>query len=805
MTRRLLAALCLTALAFVWTAQADSVKIDKDKVKTTGTADKDFNAEKLAIEQQQLKMEFREFTQQLLRLAQNLELSNKPENKEKAKMLREALERAAKDGVDTKFNQLIEILRSPKTINDLDALNKAEQFNDSLRKDLQTLLRILLSDNRAELLKAERLRMEKLLEQLKDVIRKQERVRAQTEIAKRDSKEIAKDQAEVGNDTKKLIGKGKDSANNEGKRGEAKDKGGKDGKDGHGEGKKDTVQDKVDGKTENGKSKDGENKDGKGEPKENKDAKDSKQGEAKDAKGGDGKQGEAKEGKSGGKEGKGKEGDKDSKAGEGKGEKDGKDGEGKEGQGKDSKGGDGKEGQGKDGKAGDGKEGQGKDGKAGEGKAGEAKDNKAGGNGKPGENKTNQGNKSGDRKPGEGKQGQPKDAKGGGKQGEGKTGKPGDGKQGEGKSGKPGDGKSGKPGDSKGKGDGKGEGKGQSKPGSGKPGQGQASQGKQGGQQGQGKGDQGGQQQPQPQQPPQDQAQARKKISDATEKQDDAKKDLDKGDNPKASDNQDKAIKDLKDAQKRLEELLRQIREEEIERLLAALQARCEEMLRIQKMVKDGTVDTDARLTALVKAIKDRATREKDTDYRAQYQKSQELAITEEDLVKLANISIRLIEEEGSAIAFAEVFKQVRNDMDKVAKRLKGVDVGAVTQTIEQDIIDTLEEMIKALKKARQENKNKKPSKPGQPGKPGDQDLIDLLAELKMIRSMQVRVNKRTVDYHKFYPGHEQAPDPVTIKDAKAREDLERVLDELKDLSERQENIKRITRDIGKGKNKTRD
>jgi hypothetical protein len=171
-------------------------------------------------------------------------------------------------------------------------------------------------------------------------------------------------------------------------------------------------------------------------------------------------------------------------------------------------------------------------------------------------------------------------------------------------------------------------------------------------------------------------------------------------------------------------------------------------------------------------------------------------------------VAIRLIEEEGSAIAFAEVFKQVRNDMDKVAKRLNGADVGAVTQTIEKDIIDTLTEMIAALKKARQENKNKnnkpKPSQPGDP-KNNNDDLIDLLAELKMIRSMQVRVNKRTEEYHRFYPGVEQAPDPVSIKDAKERDDLERVQEELKDLSERQLNIERITRDIAKGKNKTRD
>ena len=108
MTRRLLAALCLTALAFVWTAQADPVKVDPAKVKTSGTADKDFDAQRLASEQAQLKMEFLEFKQQLLRLAQNLELSNKLENKEKAKMLREALEQATTKGVDVKFNRLID-------------------------------------------------------------------------------------------------------------------------------------------------------------------------------------------------------------------------------------------------------------------------------------------------------------------------------------------------------------------------------------------------------------------------------------------------------------------------------------------------------------------------------------------------------------------------------------------------------------------------------------------------------------------------------------------------------------------------
>src|SRR5688572_27612849 len=95
-------------------------------------------------------------------------------------------------------------------------------------------------------------------------------------------------------------------------------------------------------------------------------------------------------------------------------------------------------------------------------------------------------------------------------------------------------------------------------------------------------------------------------------------------------------------------------------------------------------------------------------------QNSNNWAFVELEIVKMANVAIRLVEEEGSAVAFAEVFKQVRDDMEKVAKRLRVPDVGEVTQTIERDIIETLKEMIEALKKARKENEQKK-KKPQEP------------------------------------------------------------------------------------------
>jgi tRNA(Met) C34 N-acetyltransferase TmcA len=336
---------------------------------------------------------------------------------------------------------------------------------------------------------------------------------------------------------------------------------------------------------------------------------------------------------------------------------------------------------------------------------------------------------------------------------------------------------------------------GEGKPSEGKPGGGQS------GQSGQGKQGQPppGGQQPPPGQQNQPQGEARKRIEDATKNQEDTKGNLDKNKPEEASDDAGKAVQNLRDAQKKLEELLKQIREEEIERLLAALQNRCEEMLQKQIQVYGSTTDVFGQ----AKSNDGKLNRE-------QTQRSNELATLEGEIVKICATASRLVEEEGSAVAFAEVFKQVHADMVKVQKRLTVPDVGEITQNIEKDIIETLKEMIEALKKAQKENQQKKQKpkeqKPmeGQQ-KPPDQDLIDLLAELKMIRSMQTRVNKRTEDYHKFYPGVEQVPDTAAIKDAKERAQTEMVQQELKNLTDRQDKIKSITADIARGKNKVRD
>ncbi len=443
-------------------------------------------------------------------------------------------------------------------------------------------------------------------------------------------------------------------------------------------------------------------------------------------------------------------------------------------------------------KGGDPKAGTPGDPKAGEAKGGKGADAKGGKGGKGGDAKGGEakpGNQGGEQKPAQAKDGG-KDDKGAGirekqkAEAKGDLGKKADPKQGEAKPGDPKAGgakdakggaqaKSGdsKPGDSKG-GDPK---QGEAKSGSSSSGQGQSKPG-QPGQGGESKSDPNANNNQKPQE-----ENGKKQVQDADYPQSQAEQKIRDKKNKEASDEEQKAIDKLEAAKKKLEQLLKQIREEELERLLAALQARCEKMLAMQIAVLHGTEGVD-------KAILKQADKQPD---RLNKQDSIKLSGDEKLIVDEADKAIMMLEAEGTAVAFPEVFQQVREDMRHVQRRLALVDVGKVTQAIEKDIIDTLNEMIEALKKAQKENEDKK-SKSGKgdpkPQQPQDQKLLEKIAELKMIRSMQMRVNNRTKTYGQQYPG-EQAADPLIRR-------------ELRELAGRQVRIVEVTNRIAKGDNK---
>ena len=384
----------------------------------------------------------------------------------------------------------------------------------------------------------------------------------------------------------------------------------------------------------------------------------------------------------------------------------------------------------------------------------------------------------------------------------GKGAQKGKGKHKEGQKGKEGDSKEKKPGDSKQKNDKKQSGKSpqdkkgdkdkkgdqkspqgksgdkkQSKSGDkkGKP----SSQGKsqqQGQQQQQGKsGDQDSQQK---QQQKQDETPARKRVREAEQKMREAQQRLEEAKRGESVKKQTEAIEKLQEAIAELEEVLRQLREEEIERVLALLEGRFRKMLELQLKVYESTI----RLGKIPKDKRNRA-----VDIRAN-----ELSGDERRIVAQADRCLTLLLEEGSSIAFPEVVDQMRDDMEEVSARLAQTKVERITQDLEEEIIATLEEMIEALQKAQQDQEESR-NRPSRPSQPGDPPLVDILSELKMIRSLQFRVNKRTQRYARLL---ENVDDPVGQA---TDQDLRQAIGKL---GEREARIQRITRDIVLGKNK---
>lgn len=241
-----------------------------------------------------------------------------------------------------------------------------------------------------------------------------------------------------------------------------------------------------------------------------------------------------------------------------------------------------------------------------------------------------------------------------------------------------------------------------------------------------------------------------------------------------ASEEQERALRELIKAKERLEEILRQLREEERELMLVALESRLRDLLARETQIHQATV-------ALHQIPEDQRTDRHQT-------RATELSRQQEEVALLTGKALNLLKEEGSSVAFPESLQQVRGDMRQVARRLAQADVAELTQGIEKDIIESLEELLESLQRElkKAQEKKQQPSQ-SQPSQPQDASLIEQLAELKLLRNLQQRINRRTKSIGKMVEG-EQA----------TRDDL---LEQLRDLSFRQSRIQQAANQLATKKN----
>jgi hypothetical protein len=326
---------------------------------------------------------------------------------------------------------------------------------------------------------------------------------------------------------------------------------------------------------------------------------------------------------------------------------------------------------------------------------------------------------------------------------------------------------------------------GQGQEGQGQEGQGQEGQGQEGqGQEGQGQEGQQGQGQQSGSSPEQQEAddgddeasrarRTRSRLQAAEQRMREAQERLDDANRRDARAEQERALEELETARAELEEILRQMREEEVERLLVQLETRIRSMLRAEKGVLSGTEKL---------ADGDQAGRERQLE-------AARLGREQTKIAGEATKALTLVRDDGSAVAIPQALEQIRDDSLQAAARLTRGDVGGTTRGVIQDIVTGLEELLAALEQAQREQQEQQQNPAGgRPAEPGEQPLVDKLAELKMIRSLQMRVNTRTQRFSQLLDeGVEQADEPE-------------LLDALERLAERQRSIQQAAHDIVSGR-----
>lgn len=269
----------------------------------------------------------------------------------------------------------------------------------------------------------------------------------------------------------------------------------------------------------------------------------------------------------------------------------------------------------------------------------------------------------------------------------------------------------------------------------------------------------------------------RDELEEARDQMQRALEELDKQNRDGSSEAQQQALAQLEKVKALLEAILRQLREQENELLLASLESRFQKLRKAQMQVNAETVRLEKSATEDRSRHTDRAV---------------VLSRDEREIIVDAEKALSLLKEEGSSVAFPEAVEQMRDNMETVAQRLNGGDTASTTQVLEDLIVETLDEMILAMQqemeKAKDKDKKQQQKKQQQQQGEDENALINELAELKMIRSLQNQINRLTREIGRELEG-EQA------KDA----DLRKLTDQL---SRRQKRLQDATYDMATGKNK---
>ena len=269
-----------------------------------------------------------------------------------------------------------------------------------------------------------------------------------------------------------------------------------------------------------------------------------------------------------------------------------------------------------------------------------------------------------------------------------------------------------------------------------------------------------------------DPAKSKNPYDQAKKYMEESSKDLKEKEIAKAKKKQDKTIEELKKIKEEIDKTLAQLRKEENEEKLTNLENRFIEILQREKVVKELTIPLEQFKE---KSPWTRIEKIKCVNLMNEQIQLKELVIRAEDILL----------EDASTIVFPDIVNQLKEDMATVVEFLKNDETGKITQAMESEVIQTLEEMVEALGKAKEDaKKDAQSSKDNGGGGSNPNQLISQSSELKLLRKMQLRVNRMTKLFTEESKNSE-------LPDAKK---------ELKKVYDKQKQVLEITRKMNERK-----
>ncbi|MCD4826139.1 MAG: hypothetical protein K8S55_16230 [Phycisphaerae bacterium] len=252
---------------------------------------------------------------------------------------------------------------------------------------------------------------------------------------------------------------------------------------------------------------------------------------------------------------------------------------------------------------------------------------------------------------------------------------------------------------------------------------------------------------------------------------------MDKPDACKANKEQKKTLEEMKKARQQLDEEIAKLERRSKAEKLARLEDRLQKVLEQQKVTTARTART----------YKNRGRAPAEYDRQAQ-QALSEMARIEGELAEEIAAIRKLLVKEGTTVVFPEVLADVKNDLADVQKRLADKDPGPLTQATQEEIERALEELVGAVRKELSKGPGRKKGGGGGGGGGGGKKkkpLIPPLAELRMLRLQQIRVNTATKRLDKMIASKKITGDQAKTEHKKLSERQAKVLGLTKKIAEK--------------------